>query len=135
MEDVNLIHAIPHIVVEWHDNRRIKNKVSRRRVPLIGDALAAAQDALKATEGPMLFPAYGRIDGPSSASAALGKHVRACVPDAKVTTHSLRHLMKDRLRHADVTKADQDIVLGHSSGGVGEDYGGDEARLRWPSGP
>ena len=72
----------------------------------------------------MLFPAYGRIDGPSSASAALGKHVRACVPDAKVTTHSLRHLMKDRLRHADVTKADQDIVLGHSSGGVGVRRGG-----------
>lgn len=42
--------------------------------------------------------------------------------------------MKDRLRLGGVTKSDQDIVLGHSSGSVGEDYGGDEVRLevaRW----
>jgi hypothetical protein len=37
--------------------------------------------------------------------------------------------MKDRLRHAGVSKTDQDIVLGHSSGSVGEDYGGDQVRL------
>ena len=49
--------------------------------------------------------------------------------DPKATTHSLRHLMKDRLRLAGVSKSDQDIVLGHSSGSVGEDYGGDETRL------
>lgn len=35
----------------------------------------------------------------------------------------------NRLRLAGVTKSDQDSVLGHSSGSVGEDYGGDEARL------
>jgi hypothetical protein len=51
------------------------------------------------------------------------------VTDSKATTHSLRHLIKDRLRLAGVSKSDQDIVLGHSSGSVGEDYGGDEARL------
>lgn len=38
--------------------------------------------------------------------------------------------LKDRLRLASVSKTDQDIVLGHSSGSVGEDYGGDEARLK-----
>ncbi|MER9694874.1 tyrosine-type recombinase/integrase [Mesorhizobium sp. M0179] len=128
--DVHLHHAIPHITVEWHDDRRIKNAVSRRNVPLIGDALEAAKEAVKAAgNARMLFPSYGRPKGASSASAALGKHVRACVTDPKATTHSLRHLMKDRLRLAGVTKSDQDIVLGHSSGSVGEDYGGDEARL------
>ncbi|QDB99532.1 tyrosine-type recombinase/integrase [Mesorhizobium sp. 8] len=124
--DVQIDHAIPHVVVEWHDDRRIKNKVSRRNVPLIGDALEAAKEALEAAKGQaMLFPAYGRKDGAGSASAALGKHVRACVKDPKVTTHSLRHLMKDRMRLGGVSKTDQDIVLGHSSGSVGEDYGGD----------
>ncbi|TIL43656.1 tyrosine-type recombinase/integrase [Mesorhizobium sp.] len=128
--DVHLDQAIPHITVEWHDDRRIKNKVSRRNVPLIGGALEAAKEAVKAAgSATMLFPTYGRPKGASSASAALGKHVRACVTDPKATTHSLRHLMKDRLRLAGVTKSDQDIVLGHSSGSVGEDYGGDEARL------
>jgi integrase len=130
VSDVHAEDAIPHIVVEWHDDRRIKNKVSRRKVPLIGDALAAAKEALGAVKGEaMLFPAYGRKKGASSASAALGQHVRACVSDPKVVTHSLRHLMKDRLRHAGVSKTDQDIVLGHSSGSVGEDYGGDQVRL------
>jgi len=129
VSDVRLEHAIPHIVVEWHDDRRIKNKVSKRDVPLLGDALEAAKDALEAAKGQaMLFPIYGRKDGASSASAALGKHVRACVDNPKVTTHSLRHLMKDRLRLAGVSKTDQDLVLGHSSGSVGEDYGG-AARL------
>ncbi|RWC31571.1 MAG: hypothetical protein EOS27_10405 [Mesorhizobium sp.] len=128
--DVRVDHAIPHITVEWHDDRRIKNAVSRRNVPLIGDALEAAKEAVKAAgSATILFPTYGRPKGASSASAALGKHVRACVTDPKATTHSLRHLMKDRLRLAGVPKSDQDIVLGHSSGSVGEDYGGDEARL------
>lgn len=130
-EDVKVDDPIPHIVVEWHDDRRIKNKVSRRRVPLIGDALAAAKEALKdAGSRKLLFPSYGRVGGGSTASAALGKHVRAVVTDTKVTTHSLRHLMKDRLRIAGVSKSDQDILLGHSSGSVGEDYGGDEGRLK-----
>ncbi|BBD38216.1 phage integrase family protein [Aminobacter sp. Y103A] len=128
--DVHLDHAIPHIVVEWHEDRRIKNAVSRRAVPLMGAALVAARDAVETSTGAnLLFPPYGRLKGPAAASAALGKHVRACVIDPKVTTHSLRHLMKDRLRLAGVSKSDQDIVLGHSSGSVGEDYGGDEARL------
>ncbi|MHA6684668.1 tyrosine-type recombinase/integrase [Mesorhizobium sp. A556] len=130
VSDVHLDHTIPYLGVEWHDTRRIKNKVSRRNVPLLGDALTAAKEAVGAAKGEaMLFPAYGRKGGPASASAALGKHVRACVTDPKVTTHSLRHLMKDRMRLAGVSKTDQDIVLGHSSGSVGEDYGGDEARL------
>lgn len=126
VSDVHLDHTIPHIAVEWHEGRRIKNKVSRRDVPLLGDALAAAKAAVDAAKGEtMLFPAYGRKGGPASASAALGKHVRACVTDLRVTTHSLRHLMKDRLRLAGVSKTDQDIILGHSSGSEGERYGGD----------
>ncbi|RVD15566.1 MAG: integrase [Mesorhizobium sp.] len=131
VSDVHLDHAIPHITVEWHDDRRIKNAVSRRDVPLIGAALDAAKAAVKAAgNAAMLFPAYGRPNGASSASAALGKHVRAVVTDPKVTTHSLRHLMKDRLRLAGVSKAEQDIVLGHSSGSEGENYGrGQEAML------
>lgn len=57
------------------------------------------------------------------------RHLPVWFPGPKATTHSLRHLMKDRPRFAGVTKSDQDIVFGHSSGSVGEDYDGDEARL------
>ncbi|RWC10374.1 MAG: integrase [Mesorhizobium sp.] len=131
VSDVRLDHTIPHMTVEWHEDRRIKNAVSRRDVPLFGTALQAAKEAVKAAKGGLLFPAYGREGGPASASAALGKHVRTAVDDRKVgPSHSLRHLMKDRLRLAGISKSDQDIVLGHSSGSVGEDYGGDETRLK-----
>jgi integrase len=131
VSDVHLDHPTPHLTVEWHDERRIKNAVSRRNVPLLGTALEAAKEAVDAAgDKTMLFPAYGREGGPASASAAIGKHVRTVVTDPKIgPAHSLRHLMKDRLRLAGVSKSDQDIVLGHSSGSVGEDYGGDEVRL------
>lgn len=131
VEDVKLTAAIPHIDVEWHDERRVKNAISRRKVPLLGDALVAAQEAEKAAEGQsLLFPAYCREGGASSASAALGKHVRHCVTDKKIApAHSIRHWMKDCLRLASVPKSEQDIILGHSSGNVGEDYGGEEVRL------
>lgn len=71
VSDVHLDHVIPHMTVEWHDDRRIKNAVSRRRVPLLGTALDAAKAVVKAAGGSaMLFPAYGRPNGASSASAA-----------------------------------------------------------------
>jgi hypothetical protein len=38
--------------------------------------------------------------------------------------------MSDRLRDAGVSKADRQLVLGHSSGEMSEAYGGPEARLR-----
>ena len=56
-------------------------------------------------------------------------NVRGVVDDPKVSTHSLRHNMNDRLRKAGVSKIDQDLILGHTMGGIGEAYGGDEARL------
>ncbi|MBZ9851219.1 tyrosine-type recombinase/integrase [Mesorhizobium sp. CA14] len=129
--DVVVDGELPHISVQWHEGRRIKTHSSRRKVPLVGEALEAAKAALKtAGEGALLFPRYGGATGPTSASGALMKHVRAVVKDRKAAVHSLRHNMKDRLRVGGVPKATQDMILGHASGGVGETYGSDEARLR-----
>ncbi|MGX7875116.1 tyrosine-type recombinase/integrase [Mesorhizobium sp. ORM6] len=129
--DVVVEGELPHIRVEWHEGRRIKTHSSRRKVPLVGEALEAARAALEAAgEGALLFPRYGGDHGATSASAALMKHVRAVVKDPKAVVHSLRHNMKDRLRVAGVSKVIQDMILGHSSGGVGEDYGSMEARLK-----
>ena len=121
---------IPHIDVEWHEERRVKTEVSRRKVPLIGDALVAAQEAVEAAgDAHMLFPRYGREGGGDAASAALMKRVRSVTMDPKVVVHSLRHNMKDRLRKAKVSKIEQDLILGHTMGGVAESYGGDQVRL------
>lgn len=132
VEDVDILGELPNVRVTWHENRRIKTNASRRFVPLVGDALEAASEALKLhSSGNLLFPSYGRTRGGDAASAALMKHVRAVTTDPKLVVHSLRHNMKDRLLLAEVTSLDQNLILGHALGGVGDRvYGGDVAKLR-----
>ncbi|MER9699882.1 tyrosine-type recombinase/integrase [Mesorhizobium sp. M0146] len=130
VSDVRLDHKFPHISLVFHPHRRLKTKGSVRSVPLIGDALKAAQEAVEAAQGQdLLFPAYGRVGGSDAASAALMKNVRKIVADKKVTVHSLRHSMTDRIRLSGASTAEEYLILGRSTGAVGEAYGGDEARL------
>lgn len=130
VSDVRLDDEVPHIDLVPHPHRRLKNAGSARKVPLIGDALEAAREAVKAAgDGPSLFPAYGRVRGADAASAALMKHVRDVTDDPKIVVHSLRHTMEDRLSRAGVDEFDRNLVLGHTRGGMSERYGGPEARL------
>jgi integrase len=120
----------PHIKIRWHDVRRLKNLSSVRSVPLVGDALGAAQEALKLADGEaFLFPRYARVRGPDAASAVLMKHLRGFTKDKRHKVHSLRHGMKDRMRKAGVDKIAQDVVLGHAASNIGELYGGSEGLL------
>lgn len=132
VEDVDVTGDLPHIRIEPHPLRSLKTGTSRREVPLVGDTLAAAQEALKLSrEGHMVFPSYGRKRGSDAASAALMKHIRAVTKDPKHVIHSLRHNMKDRLILAEVPSLDQNLILGHASAGVGDNvYGGRVAKLR-----
>ncbi|AEK54393.1 MULTISPECIES: site-specific integrase [Brucella] len=128
--DVRLKGQIPYLDLVFHEHRRLKTVGSIRRVPLIGSALKAVKDALKESEGSeFLFPRYGRVRGADSASAALMKHLRAVSENPKHTVHSLRHGMEDKLTRAGVSEFDRNLVLGHSSGGMSERYGGAEVRL------
>lgn len=53
VEDMATGGDFPHIKVTWHENRRLKTEASRRSVPLVGDALEAAKEALAPPrEGP-----------------------------------------------------------------------------------
>jgi len=128
--DVHLRGQIPYLDLVFHEHRRLKTVGSIRRVPLIGSALKAVKDALKESEGSTyLFPRYGRVRGSDSASAALMKHLRVVSENPKHTVHSLRHGMEDKLTRAGVSEFDRNLVLGHSSGGMSERYGGAEVRL------
>ncbi|ETD82256.1 site-specific integrase [Rhodobacter capsulatus] len=132
VEDVATGGEFPHIKVTWHENRRLKTEASRRSVPLVGDALEAAKDALKLPrQGNLLFPAYASERGADAASASLIKHLRTVTKDPKHVVHSLRHNMKDALILAEVATLEQNLILGHALGSVGDRvYGGEVAKLR-----
>jgi integrase len=131
VEDVVVKAVTPHIRVTWHEGRRLKTKASVRVVPLVGDALAAAEEALKAAEGKaVLFPRFAKPRGTDNCSTQLMKHLREITTDPKHVVHSLRHSMKDALRLAGVEKTVQDLILGHASPSIGETYGGEEVRLQ-----
>ncbi|NKK38917.1 tyrosine-type recombinase/integrase [Rhizobium leguminosarum bv. viciae] len=137
LRDVYVDGNLPHLDLRFNTIRRLKNKASIRKVPLMGDALEAAREALNAVVGANqvekpdapLFPLYGRNRGGDAASAALMKNVRKVVTDPKVVVHSLRHNMQDRLIAIGVSEHDRKLILGHSRGGEADRYGSAEARL------
>lgn len=130
VEDVNLDHRTPYINLVPHAHRGLKNVGSQRRVPLIGDALEAAREAVRSAEGsPVLFSRYGRLRGSDSCSQILMRHIRKVTSDPKITVHSLRHRMEDKMMSANISEFDRNLVLGHSTGSMGERYGGPDARL------
>lgn len=132
VEDLDVAGELPNIQVRWHEERRIKTDASKRHVPLVGDALTAAKEALElAGEAHLLFARYGRARGADAASAALMKHLRLVTTDPRYVVHSLRHNMKDALVVAEVNSLDQNLILGHALGNVGDRvYGGEVAKLR-----
>jgi integrase len=130
VSDLLLDAPIPYLNLVHHPHRRLKNDASVRRVPLIGEALEAAKEAVKAAgPGPFLFQRYGRVRGSDAASAALMKHVRAITDNPKIAVHSLRHTMEDRLSRARIDEFDRNLILGHTRGSMSERYGGPDARL------
>ncbi|PTV94270.1 site-specific recombinase XerD [Rhodobacter aestuarii] len=130
VKDLNLSGPIPFMRVVWHEERRVKTRASIRVVPLIGDAVEAAREALKLPrEGNLVFERYRGRRGPDAASSAMMKHLRKFTEDPRHVINSLRHNMKDDLKLGGAEKVVQDLVLGHTSDSVGERYGGEDARL------
>lgn len=131
--DVRVDGDLPHLRIEANELRSLKTESSRREVPLVGDALEAAKEALRmVSEGQlMMFPSYGRPRGGDAASASLMKHLRKVSQNEKHVVHSLRHNMKDPLTLAELASLDQNLILGHTVGGVGDKvYGSAAAKLR-----
>lgn len=131
-EDVVLDGLYPHLNVAWHENRRVKTKASIRSVPLVGDAVVAAREALTLSEGqPLLFPKYAYEGGPDAASQALMKHLRTITKDKRHVVYSLRHNMKDWLVLAGTSERVENRIMGHTVGGLGDRvYGGNDAKLK-----
>lgn len=127
-DEVFLSDDVPHILIRPNQNRRLKNKQSERRVPLVGEALWAAQRAMT-TEGENLFPIFqpkslGKEFNANSASATLNKWMKDNGLARKGQgLHSFRHTFVDRLRNAGVPKDIREQIGGWKPQGVSEGYG------------
>ncbi|TJZ91515.1 hypothetical protein FA743_10425 [Paracoccus gahaiensis] len=127
-DDVILTGDVPHIVIRPNINRRLKNAQSERQVPLVGEALWAAQRAMT-TAGEHLFPVFqprkpGGTFNPNSASAAMNKWLKDNgLAKVGQGLHSFRHTLVDRLRDAGVPKDVREQIGGWKSQGVSEGYG------------
>ena len=70
-----------------------------------------------------IFPTYAQPRGSDNASAMLMKRLRTVITDKKLTMHSLRHRMKDKLRNTGCPEAISMAILGHSTNTVAANYG------------
>ena len=125
LTDIVLDAEVPHITIQPHPWRSLKNTGSARQVPLVGSALWAAQRIMgTAGSGQCLaFPRYtsDKECKATHASNTVNKWMRANGLDH--TAHELRHTMADRLRDVQCPRAIQFVIEGHSSQDVGDSYG------------
>jgi integrase len=74
-----------------------------------------------------LFPQYAKERGGDNYSAMLMKRLRTIITDKKLTMHSLRHRMKNKLRNTGCPEVISIAFLGHGSNTVATNYGSDYA--------
>ena len=101
---------IPYFEVKLEEGnikREIKNTASKRKVPLVGVALAAAK------RHPDGFPRYR---GKSSYSAAMNKFMRSngLLPSPNHTIGGIRHSWESRMRRAGIALDIRGVMMGHS---------------------
>ncbi|MCO5071096.1 MAG: integrase [Rhizobiaceae bacterium] len=107
-----LSHKVPHISIEPRENpddpREIKTESSRRLVPLMGVALAAAK---RHRDG---FPRYRNRE--NDLSAALNKFLREnkLFPTAGHTVYSFRHSFEDRMKDGGLEDELRRLIMGHT---------------------
>ena len=104
--------------------RTLKTNNSQRPVPLSPEAIKALEEVSqgKDPEAP-LFPQYAKERGGDNCSAMLMKRLRTIITDKKLTMHSLRHRMKDKLRNTGCPEAVSMAILGHGANTVAANYG------------
>ena len=114
-----------YVRVTKHPWRNLKTASSERMIPLVREALWAANRILEAdNSSDFAFPRYNRksTTAANSASAALNKWLKQYVP-VGCTMHSFRHSMRDRLRAVQCPADITDQIGGWTTDGVGQGYG------------
>jgi len=124
IDDIDLDHEVPHVVIRKHPWRPLKTSGSERIIPLVGAALWASERLSDTVSGQFLFPQY--VDGISSnansASAALNKWMKTFLPKQCVV-HGMRHAFRDRLRAVNAPMDMIDQLGGWTKSSIGQNYG------------
>jgi integrase len=138
--DVELGGAIPFVWIRKNELRNLKRpkktkdaKARTRRIPLVGDALKAARDAVARAKGHprgQLFLDFQPEDAPKSRGAdvisrKLGEAFDAAgVTDSKKSPLSLRHAWKQALEDTGCPELLKRRLMGHAGRGeVHDNYG------------
>ena len=123
--DIHIDCEVPFVRIQKHPWRGLKTRSSERDVPLVGQALWAAERVVQApSDSAFAFARYNQTDttAANSASAALNKWLKHYVP-AGCTMHSFRHSMRDRLRAVECPSEVIDQIGGWATDGIGASYG------------
>lgn len=133
VKDVREVDGVLCLDINEDEGRRVKTLASRRLVPLHAELHRLGFPAYVASL-PAGSPLWPELSGSSTGYGSdpvskwfvrffketLGEAERR---DAKLSHHSYRHTMKDRLREVGVSDRIQDAFLGHETSHVSAGYG------------
>jgi integrase len=132
-EDLSLDTEIPYALVRWSEDRRLKTNDSERRVPLIGEALVAARQALARRKTGWLFPSLAPTSGKLNDNQAISARINAVIrragiaPTPRLVCYSFRHTMAAALDQTPgLSHAVRERVLGRQRA----QYGAREAPIQ-----
>ena len=118
-QDIKLTAAIPHIIIQENQTRKLKTTHRKRIIPLVGYSLRSFQAF------PQGFTHYATGNGPSNASGLINKFMKynGLLETDEHTVYSLRHTFKDRMRKHRLPEELQNDLMGHKAQGMGAHYG------------
>ena len=107
---LRLDHEVPHQKIASDETRQIKNKTSRREIPLTGVSL----EVFRAF--PSGFPHYR--EKPATLSATVNKYLRenGLMESDRHVMYSLRHSFEDRMLRGRIDERIRRELMGHSLG-------------------
>ncbi|AEH88148.1 tyrosine-type recombinase/integrase [Mesorhizobium opportunistum] len=109
---IRLSNKVPHLSIEPREDpanpREIKTESSRRLVPLVGVALAAAE---RHKTG---FPRYRNRENELSATLNHFLRANSLLPTKAHTVYSFRHSFEDRMKEAGLDDELRRLLMGHT---------------------